>query len=82
VRKTRKLKLTLVVLAVAVVAFWLFRPGGYSETHPYFLHNCQRMAEICPSRYATWTPPGGSNPSSRYLYGLCACSAGVHVNVG
>jgi len=80
--KIRKRGLSLFLALAAVFGFWMFRPGGYSESHPYLFHNCQRMADVCPSHYATWTPPGGSDPSGRAIYGLCACSAGVHAVVG
>ncbi len=78
----RKLLATVILAGLAVLAFFVFGPGGYSETHPYLFHNCQRMADLCPSHYAIWSPPGGSDPSSRYLYGACACAATLTVHGG
>ena len=78
----RKLAVLLGVLAAAALAAYVFLPGGYSENHPYFLHNCHRLAVLCPSHYAVWAPPGGTGPNQHYIYGLCACAAGVHAVVG
>lgn len=75
--------LHIIIGGIIGLAVYVFMPGGYSESHPNLFHNCQRMADLCPSHYAVWAPPyGGTAPSQHYLYGLCACAASVHAVVG
>lgn len=74
---------TAVLVLLVPLAVYVFMPGGYSENHPYFLHNCHRLAVLCPSHYAVWAPPyGGTAPNQHYIYGLCACAASVHATIG
>jgi len=70
------------LLAGVMLLAVTFAANDYSYSHPYTFHDCRLMQTLCPSHDAEWVPPGGSNPSARYLYGLCACSAGLHATVG
>lgn len=83
-RKSRKARriVALALAGIAALAVYVFMPGGYSESHPYLFHNCARLASLCPSHYAVWAPPGGTDPSSRYIYGACACAASITVHGG
>jgi hypothetical protein len=77
----RKFQGTLAAAIVLLVAGGIFA-DNYSYTHPYTFHDCRRMQSLCPSHYAVWAPPGGSDPSSRYLYGACACAASITIHGG
>jgi hypothetical protein len=82
VLKSKKFLIGIFAIGVAALAVFIFRPGGYSESHPYLFHDCRALASLCPSGTAIWAPPGGTNPSQHHIYGLCACSATITVHGG
>lgn len=77
-----KTKLMLGILVVLLAGFTGVKVSDYSYSHPYLFHDCRRLQSLCPSGDAEWAPPGGVDPSQRYLYGACACAASVHAVVG
>lgn len=75
----KKIIIIPAVAMIAVLGFLFFKPHGYSWNHPWVIHDCRMLANLCPSHDAVWAPPGGEAYS---VYGACACAATVHAVVG